>query len=1215
MKQARVALRGATGLVVLSLVSVRAGALEPGLRLLPASPDAETDVVGLVSGVTTAQEPFECVWEVNGEVVKRAQVAPILSLGCESAEEFAQAGAQQAEELAFVDGRHGRGVQLDGALSLRAAGRFAPERGSISFWFKPSWRGDDGIQHTFFVAAAPNGNRLSMHKENAPYEGLVFYIYEPDGTAHGVWTGGKSLRPDTWYHLMCYWDLRAADGASCRMGMYLNGVLVSASPSNAAPVAPGPAPERIVFGADPDGRNPANCVMDDILISALAPADLIPRLEVDDPSVTAYTLLWARHFQAGDRVELLLRRGGQTVARAATTIKEATGVRDHYGGWSEITGGKTGFFHAQKIEGRWWLITPAGNAFYALGTDHCRYDGHWCEKLGYAPYGRNNDAKYGGEAAWAEKTIARLKDWNFNLLSAGYAPSLRYHGLAHTEFLSLGAGFAGQDGLVEKTTWTGFPNVFSPKFAEYCDQRAAALCAPNADDPWLLGYFIDNELEWYGKTYRESGMFVEAWKKPPQDAAKQALVAFLRERHKTIASFNRLWGTDFADFAALATSTEPPTRLDGTTEPDWRGFLRLVAEEYFRITTEAIRRHDPNHMVIGCRFAGQAPGIWDLAGKYCDVVTLNYYGRVELDQHLALGVEENFTQWHKEAGKPLMITEWSFPALDSGLPCEHGAGERFDTQEQRARAFDIYQRTFFRLPFMVGSDFFMWVDEPALGISSTFPEDSNYGLVNEDDEPYEALVSTCKALQGLVYPLHAGQVAELSVQVQGQPGRVQIAIANGGRADADTELAVRVDGQETRRRVAVPAGKSLRLEERGDALRAPGAHLVAAEVDPNGQVPETDRRDNLARAVVFGSLGQPPRGLWKRVALANPSEVDLHGVAVPVRLGDLLTPRELDDAEDLTAVPLAGTGVAPFQFDDLDGDGRPSAGDEFVVRADIPAEAAFGFALVYKGVTTEGDQRVRVRVTREGHAFSADNRLLVISRKEEGGNLLDEVRLGELSIGLLKALMHQQAGGRDWWTEPTEVETVRVLNGPVRCVIDIVAARKATPEQAQATQGPFDYRCAYRLSLAPDSPLIESKLLWVENTDARPWRLEHYFHYAQSHLGGSQEGDEPAVKAPDYYLPMGVWGDERVGAYYGCFAPEQEDCAVTFWTSEAPEGVQEHADARRQVSVDLKPGQRYQEPQPAFRLFAVRKPERPGAPWADIARHLRALDRLTVQVQ
>jgi hypothetical protein len=37
---------------------------------------------------------------------------------------------------------------------------------------------------------------------------------------------------------------------------------------------------------------------------------------------------------------------------------------------------------------------------------------------------------------------------------------------------------------------------------------------------------------------------------------------------------------------------------------------------------------------------------------------------------------------------------------------------------------------------IVGHSYFMWVDEPYWGIRKELPEDSNYGLLNENDEPY-----------------------------------------------------------------------------------------------------------------------------------------------------------------------------------------------------------------------------------------------------------------------------------------------------------------------------------------------------------------------------------------------------------------------------------------------------------------------------------------------
>ena len=84
----------------------------------------------------------------------------------------------------------------------------------------------------------------------------------------------------------------------------------------------------------------------------------------------------------------------------------------------------------------------------------------------------------------------------------------------------------------------------------------------------------------------------------------------------------------------------------------------------------------------------------------------------------------------------MLVTEWSFPALDSGLPCTGGAGQRFRTQKLRTQATELFAKTMLSLPFLVGYDYFMWVDEPPEGISDAFPEDSNYGLINEKGEAY-----------------------------------------------------------------------------------------------------------------------------------------------------------------------------------------------------------------------------------------------------------------------------------------------------------------------------------------------------------------------------------------------------------------------------------------------------------------------------------------------
>ncbi len=440
---------------------------------------------------------------------------------------------------------------------------------------------------------------------------------------------------------------------------------------------------------------------------------------------------------------------------AATAAAQFPPYRsDHY--VKQVRSEATGYFYVKQFpDGRWWAIDPLGRGVVVLGVDHTTFWGHWCEKLGYAPYRRKNEQKYPDPAVWEEETLARLKAWGFTMLGAGSQDSLMRRGLFHCVNLGMGEGFArcGAEFYItpeEGRPCTAFPNVFHPDFGEYCRFVARSRCAPYADDPWLFGWFIDNELAWWGRGRHESGLFDAAMQFEITHTAKQALVEYLRERAGgSIDQFNAVWGTRCAAFSDVGRLM----RLDASTDERVaakRGFLKLAAERYFSVTAGAIRAAAPRHMIMGARFAGTGgadPVVWQVAGQYSDVVSFNSYPKADLDRNVVYSgfesaaepVTEHFRRFYDDVKKPMLITEWSFPALDAGLPSVHGAGQRFLTQSGRTAATKLFAQTMLSLPFLIGYDYFMWVDEPELGISATFPEDSNYGLVNEDNWPYPLL--------------------------------------------------------------------------------------------------------------------------------------------------------------------------------------------------------------------------------------------------------------------------------------------------------------------------------------------------------------------------------------------------------------------------------------------------------------------------------------------
>ena len=442
-----------------------------------------------------------------------------------------------------------------------------------------------------------------------------------------------------------------------------------------------------------------------------------------------------------------------------------------------------------------------------MGADHVNYNAHWCEALGYAPYHRNVAAKFGSEGVWAASALERLTAWGFNALPAGHSVSLRHRGLPHFLFAAFGTNFAKHEWICQPIHWTGFPDVFSPRWETHCRTLAEKLAKEGRGDPWCVGTFLDNELEWYGK---KGHLVDEVFQLGPGQPAKKALYDWLLKRYGSLEEVNRRLGSRHAGqpaFLACQTLPGPSAAMDEVRD----GFLAQIAERYFAVAAGAMRKADPEHLVLGCRFAGRTPEpALAAAGKYNDVFTFNTYPRVDFESVWradgAGGVVEDvprkLIEMYQVVHRPMIITEWGFPALDSGLPCKHGAGMRVDTQAQKAACYRIFANAMADLPFMVGYHYFMWADEPAPGISSTFPEDSNYGLVNEKDEPYELLVKTATEVNRGAAARHARSLLGADLQLRAVGDGVDL--VNPGTVPARGTLRIVAAGQSRIEEVQLP---------------------------------------------------------------------------------------------------------------------------------------------------------------------------------------------------------------------------------------------------------------------------------------------------------------------------------------------------------------------------------------------------------------------------
>src|SRR5260370_34942947 len=74
--------------------------------------------------------------------------------------------------------------------------------------------------------------------------------------------------------------------------------------------------------------------------------------------------------------------------------------------------------------------------------------------------------------------------------------------------------------------------------------------------------------------------------------------------------------------------TLPKASLDNPAiVRDLAAFTQQFAEAYFRTVAEALRRHDPDHLYLGSRFAWQTREAVEACARWCDVVSFNRYRR------------------------------------------------------------------------------------------------------------------------------------------------------------------------------------------------------------------------------------------------------------------------------------------------------------------------------------------------------------------------------------------------------------------------------------------------------------------------------------------------------------------------------------------------------------------------------------------------------------
>jgi hypothetical protein len=394
------------------------------------------------------------------------------------------------------------------------------------------------------------------------------------------------------------------------------------------------------------------------------------------------------------------------------------------------------YFRLEQSEGTWWLVDPDGRPFYSTGTD--------IYSVPKDEAGRRRildiladlrRAGFNSLGGWSS-----VSSWGpvlDDMMRQGQVPPVLFRslqaGTMRAEFDCLAVP-GGKTAPAEH----GFADPFDPRYEEALRRRVRDDARDIKGKPWFGAWFADNEIR-----------FEDLYRRVASPHCAAALAAFLYRKYDgDIGRLNGAWDTHFSSFDDLGAHRPDPVLREGPVYRDFREFSREIVRKHVDVTLRVIQQEDPGHLVFSQRFmlSGMCEALdyLDLFAAY-DGIAVNLY---PCNQRPGLSEAEKavLRTVHEKTGRPILLTEWSVPALDSGL---YENPDRLDwsweqvvlDQKERAAQAAQVAADHYNLPFVVGSHWFTLRD------FDNEKRQANRGLYRSGGEPWPALMEALGRVQ------------------------------------------------------------------------------------------------------------------------------------------------------------------------------------------------------------------------------------------------------------------------------------------------------------------------------------------------------------------------------------------------------------------------------------------------------------------------------------
>ncbi|MBR3682710.1 MAG: hypothetical protein IKL67_04770 [Tidjanibacter sp.] len=421
---------------------------------------------------------------------------------------------------------------------------------------------------------------------------------------------------------------------------------------------------------------------------------------------------------------------GFTPDETIETYKEKT---NKYGSSLELPRqAATGRFYVTKIGPRWWLVDPEGYLHHHRGVTSVRYGSSDRNKAAF-------QQRFGGDdTRWLYVTQTELANVGIHGTGAFCTDTyqkIQAHNAANPDaplMLCPSFGFIGAAAKALDNTNLNSANakigaVLHPDWESWVKNYAKTTLAPYKGDPNVVGIFSDNEIPFGGSSSgRENYILYKLLNLPASHFGHKAAQAWVDANYPEMkADYSNMW---------------------------WSVNLRFtqyLAEKYYKGVSEAIKAFDPQMLYLGTRLHGEykTQEVVTAAGKYCDVVSINYYGNWTPQ----IEVGGRVSEWEQWSGKPFLVTEFYTKGIDdSDLNNESGAGFAVRNQAARAYAYQNFTLGLLQATNCVGWHWFKYQDDDGTDNSS---KPANKGLYDNSYQMFPYLGRYMKNINIHVYDL------------------------------------------------------------------------------------------------------------------------------------------------------------------------------------------------------------------------------------------------------------------------------------------------------------------------------------------------------------------------------------------------------------------------------------------------------------------------------